>query len=890
MLILSIPCAYNILAFHHNIPFLANERFVDREKELSKLESLLFSEDSCSNVAIHGLGGVGKTQIALALAHKAYSECHGYAVFWIQATTIESIQKSYTEIAGELQLLGLDNENADVKTLLKDYLNKRTGKWLLIFDNADDGAMWLAEPPADPRPKSYPLTQFLPESKYGRVLFTTRDKAIACDVAPNPVEVGELSEEQAKTLLKSHLESLPSNQDNLAQSDRSLQEDKDILLLLRQLACLPLAIAQAASFMKKNSMGVSRYLKLLDRPEQEVIDLLSKNFKTDGRYPGLKNPVITTWLVSFEYICKEPLSLKYLCFAACIEPKDIPESLLPSTESEVAKYDAIGTLLAYSFMTWNATNDSLSMHRLVHIATRNWLRKQTPPSELSLSKSFSSALTTLGDKFPRGHYADRQKWREYMPHALSLLQAHESQELPERYQLLYQVSNCLRKDGRYKQAVGFLEQLVKWVRDTQDPNDSSNLASQNLLAIVYRSDGQLKPALELLEHLAEVQEKLYTERFSSRVTSQNETTSRHELNTPVTPISKMMDYVVAMVEKARAETDPYRLAFQHSLAIVHHANGNTSRAVEILEHIVEVEKAIYPTESDPELLTSQHSLARLWGSNGQTDQALELLTHVLEVRKKTLNEDDPSRMSSQIQLANIYKKIGKIDQALKLLEPLVEFAEETLAEDDSMRLASQCALASVYKAGPEPKRALGLLEHIVTVKTKALPEDNLSLLAAQHSLANALKELHQTERALEIQEHVVMIKKKALAEDHPSLLLSQHQFAMICIQDENITRAIDLLRHVVRIKEKTLPEEHPALLTSQHVLAATYYEDGQELPAKQLMHHVVAVRRRVLPEDDPNRMESERVLAKFDRRDKEKGGLAGGSPLQTTVYMGCETS
>lgn len=601
--------------------------------------------------------------------------------------------------------------------------------------------------------------------------------------------------------------------------------------------------------------------------------------------------MITTWLVSFEYICKEPLSLQYLCFAACIEPKDIPESLLPRTESEVKKYDAIGTLLAYSFMTRNATNNSLSMHRLVHIATRNWLRKQKPPSELSLRKSFLSALGTLGDKFPSGHYADRQKWQAYMPHALSLLQADETQEMHERYQLLYQVATCLWMEGRNKQAVRFFQQLVKWTQDTQDQDDPSRLESQNLLAVVYKTDGQLRPALELLENAVKIQDETSTGNFTSLVTSQDQAASRTKSDTLSILMSKMTKYTCAMIEKVRADINPYRLAFQHSLAVVYAASGDTKRALGILEFIVQVEELRFKeTPYHPKLLGSQQSLAALLKEVGQTERALQLMNDVVKHRSSTLAADHPSLIRSQIQLASVYKARKENTRALEILKPLVEFEEKALAEDDPVRLRSEHALASIYKANNKLDRALDLLKHIVQVEERTLPEDNLSRLASQHVLANAYKEDGQLGLALKLMNHVVMIKKKAIAKDHPSLLRSQHSLAVILCMNQQFKEAVEILEQVVRQRRELFAKDHPALLASQHVLAVAYFRDEQVARAQKLQHHVVAVQKEFHAKGHPARIASERVLTEFYKRIKRTEVCERNLLLQKTMDIVYETS
>ena len=86
----------------------------------------------------------------------------------------------------------------------------------------------------------------------------------------------------------------------------------------------------------------------------------------------IKNPVATTWLISFGQISqKDNLAVEYLSFMSCIEPKDVPESLLPTATSRKKQLDAIGMLNAYSFVSKRLGEPVLDLHRLVHLATLN---------------------------------------------------------------------------------------------------------------------------------------------------------------------------------------------------------------------------------------------------------------------------------------------------------------------------------------------------------------------------------------------------------------------------------------------------------------------------------------------------------------------------------------
>lgn len=153
------------------------------------------------------------------------------------------------------------------------------------------------------------------------------------------------------------------------------------------LAFLALAIVQAVAFITTNDVAFSDYISDYRSSEEEAMTLLGEEFEDQGRYRDAKNPVATTWYISFRQIQKEnKLAADYLSFMACIANTDIPASLLLPSGSRVAQTKAIGTLKAYAFVTERQGQGgrpaaetekpakAFDVHPLVNLAMRGWLR------------------------------------------------------------------------------------------------------------------------------------------------------------------------------------------------------------------------------------------------------------------------------------------------------------------------------------------------------------------------------------------------------------------------------------------------------------------------------------------------------------------------------------
>ncbi|KAJ9132607.1 Kinesin light chain 1 [Pleurostoma richardsiae] len=509
------------------VPFERNPSFTSRESELKRLREALAMGYHTAKAAITGLGGVGKTQLALEYIYQTEIEYKDRSVIWIPVTNTESLEQAYLIAAKQLGISGCEDDKANVKKLVQDHLSSESaGQWLLVFDNADDLDMWIGKSTQE----SGRLIDYLPRSRRGSIIFTTRDKKTAVKLAGrNIIEMSEMDETGARHLLQECLVDLDL-----------LDSQEDATALLVWLTYLPLAIVQAAAYINENGIGLRGYLSLLDEQEEDVVDLLSEDFEDEGRYRDVKNPVATTWLISFEQIRqRDRLAADYLSFLACVDAKDVPQSLLPPGQSRKKETDAIGTLLGYSFIAKRSADSALNVHRLVHLATRNWLRKEgllhdwTYRAIARLAELMHNLARTFGEqgrwkeaeelgiqvlkarktKFGADHpdtlssmnnlattFGEQGRWKEAEELGIQVLKARKTKfgaDHPDTLTSIHNLATTFGEQGRWKEAEELDIQVLKALKTKLGADHPDTLSSMNNLAITFGEQGRWKEAEEL---------------------------------------------------------------------------------------------------------------------------------------------------------------------------------------------------------------------------------------------------------------------------------------------------------------------------------------------------------------------------------------------------------
>ncbi|KAB5566910.1 P-loop containing nucleoside triphosphate hydrolase protein [Coniochaeta sp. 2T2.1] len=278
------------------IPFSRDPDFVERGDILDQIDKRC--TEPAARVALVGLGGVGKSQLAIEYAHRIAAKQPDTWVFWVHAGTQARVEEGFRAIADTVKLPSRNQPKANLLQLVYGWLcNERNGRWVMVLDSADDRDVFYGPTSGEVR-NDRSFATYLPQSRNGSIIITTRDKDLASRLTgrrQNMIEVGPMAQRDALTLLEKKLGSLP---------DTDVAPD-----LVQALDLVPLAVSQAAAYIQARAPRSSpeKYLADFRESERQRTRLLGHDAGDLRRDGGASNAMLATWQISFDHIVVVPV-------------------------------------------------------------------------------------------------------------------------------------------------------------------------------------------------------------------------------------------------------------------------------------------------------------------------------------------------------------------------------------------------------------------------------------------------------------------------------------------------------------------------------------------------------------------------------------------------------
>lgn len=772
------------------------EQLLDRvRRELLRLTE---GEDAGPAVlALHGLGGVGKSSLALEYAHRHWITGDYGLVWWVSTAEPATVATQLgTLLAAQLEV---DVEGGDAVAATQAVLAARTDPWLLVLDNA-------VSPDA--------VRELLPPAGSGHVLVTSRNPSW---YPHRGLEVPDLDPPAAAAFLIGRT----GDPDEVSAGE-----------LAEELGYLPLGLEQAGAYISASpGATMVSYLKAYRRRRPDV---LGRGDPTDYEYP-----IARTWSMAFEAL--SPAAAGLLRLLACFAPDDVPLTLLlsggtdaaqmapdpaevlgPLAEDELELDEALAALYRYSLVRTGAgprgvrgtdaevprDGRTVSVHRLVQAVVRDQLSDEQRTAWEHAARTLLHRALPVDPEDPAG-------WPTF-----SALLPHLLVTLPDTDGDLRGAARFLHVCGDSRGARRVLDRAVSGLAGVLGPEHRDTLAAQVDLARTLFALWDLEGARRVLDQVA---------------------TTRSEVLGPAHPATLTAQTNLALI-------------------LWHLGRWIEAREVlqRVIDGVAQVFPEPGPADPtgprgggvDPGDLGDLGGLGDL-GDLADLAEARLPLERVLPARLRAPRPDGSPVLTTGGVTALSLADLTGLGEARRVLGRMEQTLAQTLGPEHSSTLTTSRNLAFVLMGAGELDEARRVLERLVATRLRVSGPEHPATLTAQGGLAGTLAVLGELAEARRLLELVVSVRERVLGEEHPDTRTAEANLALVLAETGEWYPARELLERVVDGLGRTLGPNHPDTLTARSDLAAVAAGTGEWGAARELLEQVLEGLPLVVGDDHP---------------------------------------
>ncbi len=718
------------------IPPKPIEHLAGREADLVELHRLLVQS---RQVVICGLGGVGKTQLALAYLTQHRDQYHD-GRFWLRADEATTFVGDLASLAWRLGLpeRALPEQELQIEAVLR-WLRAHSD-WLLVLDNLD-------------KPMVGEMQHWLPTDLPGHLIITSRSPQGSVTLGVKPLSIDIATE----FLL-----------------ERTGRDDAAAARVIAEtLGGLPLALEQAAAYLIENHWrNLADYAELL---QSRMAALLREGKPED--YPL---PVATTWELSFQRLEQEhPAAADLLRLCAFLAPDDIPISILleageelpdrlqKALEDELECDRAVRALRGYSLV--ERQGDGLRAHRLLQWVVRDALTAGVQ------AQWTETAARVLRRTFP-ANCSEPLTWQRcdlLLPHVLVVV--HDGRRLEDELAvswLMDRAATYLHTRAEYDLARPLMERALEIRERVLGPNHPDTALSLNGMAELLQVQGELTAARPLYERALEIRERVLGPRHPDTASSLGGLAWLLMDQGDLVSARPLMERALGINERMLGPDDPNTAASLGRLADLLAIQGQPAAARPLLERALEIRERVLGPDH-PDTATSLNFLGFLLQEQGELTAARPLQERALEIRERVLGPGNSITAISLEDLALVLRAQGELAAARPLMERALEIRERVLGPDHPDTTLSLHSLALLLRDQGELSAARLLHERALEIRERVLGPDHPDTAQSLHSLALLLQDQLEVSGAQPLLARAVEIRERVLGPDHPHTAASR---------------------------------------------------------------------------------------------------------------------
>ncbi|KAK2050328.1 kinesin light chain [Colletotrichum somersetense] len=696
------------------VPFEHNNDIVDRPDLFVKLDGLLPPVADYQSAALWGLGGSGKTQIALEFAYRRFRETD-CSVYWVHADNEATFAQDYEKIASKAGLAG-KFQGKELLRAVREWIETQP-RWLLIMDNADNLSIFgVGKGPATTQATADEtcLNNYIPRAPVGTVLWTSRDQQIVGSLvgARRGVSVGRMTVDEATELFCV-----------IRNETVAIEEIDAVSELLDQLDHLPLAVSQAAAYIRRRPTPVAEYLSRLKEGKKRW-RVLQKSEHDRHRRREVPNSILETWTISMEHIRQEDdTAYRILLTLAYVHNQNIPDSLIraaarpgneedmqnleitgSSTESEDDSDDdsglssttssttseddledddeavatAVARLREFSFLSERkdqSVGRTYDMHKLVQDAARYGLSQKSRRQEAA--QYSKAALLLVSDLFPPSSSETWEEGEMWLPHALQtsdwaeVCKAGADEEIAN---LLTNVSHYLYDRGRWNEDELVNSKALSLRQSLFGDRHPDTILSMSNLAATYYAQGRYNEAEKIDLEVLELRQNILGNRHPDTIDSMASLAATYHEQGRYNEAEKIELEVLELRQNILGNRHPNTIYSMALLAATYHEQERYNEAEKMKLEVLELRQNILGNRH-PDTIDSMASLAATYIRQGKYSEVENILPEVLILKQEVLGKAHPSTIRFMEDLAVLYWDQGRYDKEAIIRKEIEELRQ-----------------------------------------------------------------------------------------------------------------------------------------------------------------------------------------------------------------------
>ncbi len=785
------------------VPFRAKaEQVIGREGALLQVHKQL-NEGRRTAIgqaaSFQGLGGLGKTQLAVEYAYR-YQDEYPKGVIWITAD--EDIDAQLIRLVDKAGWLAPQSEHKDKLDVARNRLRSYSD-CLIVFDNLE---------------KLESIREYLPLPEASpHLLVTTRHEF--AEFPPVPLEL--LDEELSFKLLIQEAGRSPETAD----------EEQAARAIARELGGLPLALELAGAYLRhREAVGWPRYLELLRQRPREA--MAGKHLSSFTRHEA---DLYATLRIEDEILAEEPRLREIVDLLAWSDSAPMGVELmcaLLGVANSLNLTEALALGVALKLIQKTPGVERYALHRLV---------SQVRREDLSLSESHvADVCQKLGDWF----YAIRDDFKKLPIYEaeidhLRIWQQHSAVYAKEHAsRLLWLQAYPSYHRGRYRESKHLVESALEIYGRNLLPDPGLEAHTHHDLGVLCGFIGEHRKALEYKERALAIRQKVYGEEHPDTAMSLNDVGTSYAALGEHRKALECEERALAIWQKVYGEEHPDTARSLNNVGSTYAALGEHRKALEYEERALAIRRKVYG-EEHPDTAMSLNGVGASYRRLGEHRKALEYAERALAIRQKVYGEEHPDTATSLNDVGLTYAALGEHRKALECEERALAIRQKVYGEEHPDTAMSLQGVGASYGELGEHRKALEYAERALAIRRKVYGEEHPDTAMSLNGVGASYRRLGEHRKALEYAERALAIYQKVYGEEHPHTATSLNNVGSSYAALGEHRKALEYAERALAIRKKVLGELHPDTINSMNSVAVALSNLGRFYEASNMLENTL---------------------------------------------------